>query len=74
MDAGGAYTGYTSPPGGIDYPKDVEDILQVQPFASLRSLSLRERGPSEILNTSRRLQAENLLPGLLPSYNRLGPG
>ena len=28
---------------------DVENILQVQPFASLMTLSLRERGASQIL-------------------------
>ncbi len=57
VDAGGTYTGYTSPPGGIDYPKDVEDILQVQPFASQWSLSLRERNNSEILQGRYRKRA-----------------
>jgi|GEM_PF-5243070 len=37
--------------------KDVEDILQVQPFASRQSLSLRERGTSEILQGGCRQRA-----------------
>jgi len=44
MDAGGAYTGYTPPPGGIYHTQDAADILQVQPFASQWSLPLRKEG------------------------------
>ncbi len=29
MDAGGAYTGYTPPPGGIYHTQDAADILQI---------------------------------------------
>ena len=48
MDEGWACAGCFSPPGGIHHPQDAVDILQIQPEASLRSLSLRERGTSEI--------------------------
>ncbi len=57
MDAGGAYTGYTPPPGGIYHTQDAADILQVQPFASQWSLSLRERNNSEILQGCYRKRA-----------------
>ncbi len=44
MDAGKAAPGYTPPPGSIYHTQDAEDILQIQPFASLRSLSLQKEG------------------------------
>ena len=57
MDEGGAYTGYTSPPGGLHHPQDVASVLQIQTLASLRSLSLRKRGTSEILQGGCRQRA-----------------
>jgi len=57
VDEGISCAGCSSPPGGIHYPKDVEDILQVQPFASQWSLSLRERNNSEILQGRYRKRA-----------------
>ncbi len=57
MDAEGTHPGCSSPPGGIHCPQDAENILQIQTLASLRSLSLRERGTSEILQGGCRQRA-----------------
>ena len=57
VDEGVSCAGCSSPPGGIHYPKDVEDILQVQKTPPLRSLSLRERGASQILQGRYRQRA-----------------
>ena len=55
VDAGGTAPGYTSPPGSIYYTQDAKDILQIQSFASLRSLSLRQEGACQILQSSCKL-------------------
>jgi hypothetical protein len=48
---------------------DVENILQVQPFASLMTLSLRERGASQTLQG--RYMQESLCLALSSLYSRL---
>ena len=67
MDAGGAYTGYTSPIGGIDYPKDVEDILQVQPFASLCLC-----GKEALLKYFKAVTGRELTPGIIAVIQSFG--
>ena len=48
MDGGISCVGCASSPGRAHHPQDAADILQIQTPASQWSLSLRERGTSEI--------------------------
>jgi len=48
VDEGTIAFGCSSPSGSLHHPQDAADILQIQPEASQRPLSLREKGASEI--------------------------